>query len=549
MVAGALAGVGVALEGAGHAGPEVERADAADVLERRVGDVDVAGRAEDDDAEAAVGLTAPNVLARDVEELDVVDIAAAAGPDALEDLEAVAVQGKAVEVELHAVRHQEPTFVVPAVHGIERGLQDGQVLAGALDREVVRDDDLRRPGGQGRLDDLDAEVGAGGRDGVFQGVEAADEVVAGIEQLDRVGAALHQQHVVEQDLGRFVRQGLLVVEAAERQGMRARTEDAQVELDLLPAGGLRWATVAVAEDLGDEVIAVEALQRAVEGDQHLAEFVGLVVRRLGHVEAEAELDRGGLGQLELLHPAAGHVGDVRVVPAAQFDQQHAFLLAAGLDALAVGVVGLAGAAEDVVLEDEAAGVVVEVLIDQHLGVGRQGRAFELDIVEQNLGFFVVEGLLVVEAAEGDRVVAGLQQAQVEFDLHEAGRLLAAAVAVAGDAVDEIVAVLALQRAVEGDQHLAELVGLVIGRLGQVVAESERDESRLGQGELALPAARHVGDVVIVDVAQQHLQGTAGNAAGRDADTAGVVRLTGPPEGVVDVDEAVLIRVEVGREDQ
>ena len=323
---------------------------------------------------------------------------------------------------------------------------------------------------------------------------------------------------------------------------------AQVDRHFLEAGRLGPAAVTVAGDLGDEVVAVRALQHPVEREQRLAELVGLVVGRLGQVVLEGDDHLARLVQGELAAEAARHAEDVVVVHVAEGDLQAAVDEAARIDQRAVGVVRLAGAAEGVVGEDESIQAGIEVGLEDRL-FGRRRRAGQEQVVEQHLGLFVSQRLLVVEAAQGQGVVAGRQHAEIELDLLEAGRQRPTAVAVPGDLRDEVVAVQALQHAVEGDQHLAELIGLVLRRLGQVEAEAEGDPRRFGQVEGLLETAGHAEDIGIVHVAQQHLQGAAGKAADGNLLTRGIVRLAGAVEGVVLEDEAVGTGIEVGVDDR
>ncbi len=74
-----------------------------------------------------------------------------------------------------------------------------------------------------------------------------------------------------------------------------------------------------------------------------------------------------------------------------------------------------------------------------------------------------------------------------------------------------------QGPVEGRQHLAALVALVVGGLGQLVRDTDdADGPRAGEGEADAPSAGHVDDVGVVDAADRYRQRAAAHASGGHA---------------------------------
>ncbi len=50
------------------------------------------------------------------------------------------------------------------------------------------------------------------------------------------------------------------------------------------------------------------------------------------------------------------------------------------------------------------------------------------------------------------------------------------------------------------------MGLIVRRLADQVAERQDQLGGAAEVELTLPSARHTGDILAIDAAQQHLQG-------------------------------------------
>ena len=134
-----------------------------------------------------------------------------------------------------------------------------------------------------------------------------------------------------------------------------------VDRDRLPAA------IATALDRGDVVIAIEAVEHAVDAQQHFGRFA--IVQPVFRVQTigERDLSVGGLGAgRDRLAEAARHaVGDVRPIDAANGNAQFAIIAveAAGL------VGGIVGVAKRTIGIGEAAIVRIEVLIHQFCGCG------------------------------------------------------------------------------------------------------------------------------------------------------------------------------------
>src|SRR5688572_7319116 len=105
---------------------------------------------------------------------------------------------------------------------------------------------------------------------------------------------------------------------------------------------------------------------------------------------------------------------------------------------------------------------------------REVRDSDEHVVDQDVGDFRRLGLLVVVAAEYQRVRPGGQRAEIDLEHLPAGRDKCPAIPVADEARDVVRAGGARLQRADPHKHLAELVTLVGGTLRQCVAERERN---------------------------------------------------------------------------
>ena len=125
------------------------------------------------------------------------------------------------------------------------------------------------------------------------------------------------------------------------------------------------------------------------------------------------------------------------------------------------------------------------------------------------------------------MIADREHPEVDRKVLLAGGQIGAAIAVAGDLVDNL-----RRAAVQAVEHLAEFVGLIIGLLGQRVEEGQSHFHLSVQREAALPCARHVEDIGIVAAAEND-----GNVAACPV-AAGIAWVGGAAEGTGDIGEAL-----------
>jgi hypothetical protein len=86
-----------------------------------------------------------------------------------------------------------------------------------------------------------------------------------------------EQYVVDQHLSRLVTIRLLVVVAADGEGMISRRQRAEAGLEKLSVRDHSGSTVAIPTDLGHIVVAPFTVENAVNAHQGLAALIGLTV--------------------------------------------------------------------------------------------------------------------------------------------------------------------------------------------------------------------------------------------------------------------------------
>ncbi len=374
---------------------------------------------------------------------------------------------------------------------------------------------------------------------------------AAATRLGSTGGVVVIGQIVDRDRRQLVGQRLLAVEAADGEHVAAGRDVAERDDGQPPPGGGDRAAIAVAGhlidvDVGRRGAGRQAALDPVEGRHDPAELVRLVLGGLAQVVAERQHKAGRRRGGEGPPPPARHARHGRAVDPAEGDG-HASAVATRRGPLRPAGVGRRrGAVERIVDEREAVGAGGEPRLEDG-AAGRDGLADQRHVVDQHGRRLVLCVLLAVEAAHGQRVVAGGQDAHVDNGPPPPGRAHGAAVAVAGDLRDEVGRRDAAQLAVNADQHLGCLVRLVLRRLRDVVVKREAHPQRLRGGEGARPAARHAADGVVVDAAQGHADGAAALAAGRCPRAAGVGGLGGAAKHIVGVREAARIRIEAGRQ--
>ena len=435
-VAGALAGIGVALELAGDSRVAEVSPDPLDVGEGRVEHVDITVAA-DRDAGSDIG----GVF--DVGKVHVLDRADAQMADGLRHLLTGAIDLEVREVGGDAGVDQDQASAVGVVvaAGVEVGMQSRGAHPGAVDRNVLADRDLgaanvhvarREADGEGS-----AGMGVGGVDRRLEIVERADQVVRRVEQLRRL-------REVERDVvARHTRRAVLEYESLDageavaalieaHNGGLGYLREAGDEAVSVGRGGVGVVGETIGIDRGvgagaaaDGVATGAADEGVVVGPAAQRVIAGAGVDVIVPAETRQRVGGGGAKQLVVAFRCAE--GDRRC--SRRLREQHDIGGIVGVDVAGVrkhrgfgAVRGIVVAEPDVegrdgvVLHDSAVGIEQEDAVVLVVRVGAEGRVARHGIVgdldraaveDQNAGGAAREGVGrrgIVVSDVGDRVV-------------------------------------------------------------------------------------------------------------------------------------------------